>query len=60
MSRYELLEMFTGGIRWRSGPSAGAALGARRERPEPGIPDLPPELADLLDRSLSLDPGARL
>src|SRR5258705_3888175 len=51
--------MFTGGMSWMSGAAAGAALAARRERPEPGIPELPPELADLLDRGLSLDPAAR-
>jgi WD40 repeat protein/tRNA A-37 threonylcarbamoyl transferase component Bud32 len=54
-----VLEMFTGGISWMSGAAAGAALAARRERPEPGIPELPPELADLLNRGLSLDPAAR-
>ena len=51
-----VLEMFTGGISWRSGPEAGAALGAR---PEPGMPEPPRELADLLGRSLSQDPAAR-
>ena len=54
-----VLEMFTGGISWMSGPAAGAALSARRERPEPGIPELPRQLADLLERALSLDPAAR-
>jgi WD40 repeat protein len=54
-----VLEMFTGGISWMSGAAAGAALVARRERTEPGIPEPPPELADLLGRGLSLDPAAR-
>ncbi|WP_308197977.1 WD40 repeat domain-containing serine/threonine-protein kinase [Saccharopolyspora soli] len=54
-----VLEMFTGGISWMSGAAAGAALTVRRERSEPGIPELPTELADLLERGLRMDPSAR-
>lgn len=54
-----VLEMFTGGISWMLGAVAGEALAVRRGRPEPGVPELPPELTDLLERSLSLDPAAR-
>ncbi|WP_280309867.1 protein kinase domain-containing protein [Nocardia abscessus] len=54
-----VLQLFTGEITWVSGAAAGAVLGVRRVRPEPGLPDIPAELADLLERSLSLDPAAR-
>jgi serine/threonine protein kinase len=54
-----VLEMFTGGVTWMSGTVAGAALTARREHPEPGMPELPPELADLLGRCLRPDPAER-
>ncbi|MDK0524351.1 protein kinase [Streptomyces sp. ML-6] len=54
-----VLEMFTGGISWMLGAVAGEALAIRRTRAEPGIPDLPDGLVDLLERSLSPDPAAR-
>ncbi|MBD2891558.1 Serine/threonine-protein kinase PknD [Actinomadura sp. RB99] len=54
-----VLEMFTGGLAWRSGTAAGAALSACRADPAPGIPGLPPELADLLDGCLKPDPAER-
>ncbi|MEU9020167.1 serine/threonine-protein kinase [Actinomadura sp. NPDC048394] len=54
-----VLEMFTGGITWMSGTVAGAALAARLEEPEPGLPDPPPELAGLLGRCLRPDPAER-
>ncbi|GAA4520151.1 hypothetical protein GCM10023191_096660 [Actinoallomurus oryzae] len=54
-----VLEMFTGGISWMSGATAGAALAARRERPEPGVPEPPKDLAELLARCLSPHPAGR-
>ena len=53
-----VLEMFTGGIVWVPG-AAEAMLAVRREQPEPGIPDLPSPLADLLERCLSMHPAER-
>jgi WD40 repeat protein/serine/threonine protein kinase len=56
-----VLEMFTGGITWMAGPVAGEALAAyRADGPgEAGLPAMPGELADLLERSLRLDPADR-
>ncbi|WP_327090248.1 serine/threonine protein kinase [Nonomuraea sp. NBC_01738] len=56
-----VLEMFTGGITWMAGPIAGEALAAyRAEGPgEAGLPAMPGELADLLERCLSADPADR-
>ncbi|WP_331734511.1 protein kinase domain-containing protein [Streptomyces atratus] len=54
-----VLEMFAGGITWVFGAVAGEALAALREQPTPGLPELPPALAALLERCLRLDPAAR-
>ncbi|MER5421145.1 protein kinase domain-containing protein [Streptosporangium roseum] len=56
-----VLEMFTGGITWMAGPIAGEALAAyRADGPgEDGLPAMPGELADLLERCLRLDPADR-
>ncbi|MFE3454283.1 protein kinase [Nonomuraea sp. NPDC059194] len=56
-----VLEMFTGGITWMAGPIAGEALAAyRADGPgEAGLPAMPSELADLLERCLRLDPADR-
>ncbi|MET9342151.1 protein kinase [Nonomuraea sp. NPDC003804] len=56
-----VLEMFTGGISWMAGPIAGEALAAyRTEGPgAAGLPAMPGELADLLERCLSFDPADR-
>ncbi|MDP9867938.1 MULTISPECIES: WD40 repeat domain-containing serine/threonine protein kinase [Streptosporangium] len=56
-----VLEMFTGGITWMAGPVAGEALSAyRADGPgEAGLPAMPGELADLLERCLRLDPADR-
>ncbi|MFE3443151.1 WD40 repeat domain-containing serine/threonine protein kinase [Nocardia sp. NPDC059180] len=55
-----MLEMFTGGRRWGSGFEAGAALATRCGHSEPGIPELPPKLADLLAHCLRHNAQARL
>ncbi|MGW3951826.1 protein kinase domain-containing protein [Streptomyces sp. NPDC004752] len=56
-----VLEMFTGGVRWMTGPAAGAALDAYlAEGPdEEGLPALPPTLARVLTRCLRHDPADR-
>ncbi|WP_406314464.1 protein kinase [Streptosporangium sp. NBC_01639] len=56
-----VLEMFTGGITWMAGPIAGEALAAyRADGPgEAGLPAMPGELADVLERCLHLDPADR-
>jgi WD40 repeat protein/tetratricopeptide (TPR) repeat protein len=56
-----LLEMFAGGASWQIGPAAGPALEQLRARGvrEPGIPALPQELADLLERCLRERPAER-
>ncbi|WP_436497003.1 WD40 repeat domain-containing serine/threonine protein kinase [Actinokineospora sp. HUAS TT18] len=54
-----VLEMFTGGITWFTGEVAGEVLAARRVDAEPGLPALPPDLADLLERCLRHDPAER-
>lgn len=53
--------MFTGGITWMAGPIAGKALAAyRADGPgEAGLPAMPGELADLLERCLRLAPADR-
>ncbi|MEV5827049.1 protein kinase [Spirillospora sp. NPDC052242] len=52
-----VLEMFTGGVTWMVGPAATEALAAYR--PEPGLPRLPDDVADLLARCLRTDPAGR-
>jgi serine/threonine protein kinase len=52
-----VLEMFTGGVTWMAGSVAGAALAAHRtSRPsDPDLPELPAEVALLLERCLLRD-----
>jgi WD40 repeat protein/serine/threonine protein kinase len=49
-----VLEMFTGGVTWMVGYAAGAALAAHRaaRHRKPGLPDLPDEVATLLEQCL--------
>jgi WD40 repeat protein len=56
-----VLELFTGGVTWLFGPSAGEVLATFQESgpPEPWLPILPPELAVLLDRCLREEPSER-
>lgn len=55
-----VLELFTGGVTWLAGPVADEALAAYlEEAPEPGLPAMPPDLADLLARCLNRDPADR-
>ncbi|MEV6725518.1 protein kinase [Streptomyces xanthochromogenes] len=56
-----ILEMFTGGPCWGRGPFANDTLRDRHgiESYGPGLPPLPPELADLLERCLAPDPEER-
>jgi WD40 repeat protein/serine/threonine protein kinase len=56
-----VLEMFTGGLTWMTGPAAGEALAAYRADggAETGLPAMPPGLAGLLARCLSQDPAGR-
>jgi WD40 repeat protein/serine/threonine protein kinase len=56
-----VLEMFAGGVTWLAGVAAGPALAALliSGAPEPGIPPMPPELARLLERWLSIEPSSR-
>ncbi len=56
-----VLEMFTGGVTWEIGPYAGAALAAHRAgRPEDSeLPELPAEVAALLERCLQHEPRHR-
>ncbi|ROO52212.1 WD40 repeat protein [Micromonospora sp. Llam0] len=57
-----VLEMFTGGVTWRAGAAAGAALAEllRNGPYEPGPPSVPPVLASLLERCLSRGVDGRL
>jgi serine/threonine protein kinase len=56
-----VLEMFTGGIQWQSGPVAGAALEefGERGRKAVGLPPMPEALFDLLSRCLRFKPAQR-
>ncbi|MFD7297832.1 WD40 repeat domain-containing serine/threonine protein kinase [Streptomyces sp. NPDC059897] len=56
-----VLEMFTGGPRWGRGPFANDTLRERHgiESYGPGLPPLPPGLAELLERCLDPEPGKR-
>ncbi|MER5387905.1 protein kinase [Saccharopolyspora sp. NPDC002686] len=54
-----VLEMFTGGPAWDSGPDAGAALDGCRTGHAGGLPAMPSALADLLARCLHQDPARR-
>ncbi|MFD8607071.1 protein kinase [Streptomyces globisporus] len=59
-----VLEMFTGEATWRIGEAAGVALSRYRTqtagaRPDEHLPDMPPDLADLLERCLDHDPVHR-
>ncbi|MEV0645626.1 protein kinase [Phytomonospora sp. NPDC050363] len=56
-----VLEMYTGGVTWMTGPAARHVLAAlRTDGPgTPGPPPLPGELAELLDRCLRDDPAER-
>ncbi|MFG3280404.1 WD40 repeat domain-containing serine/threonine protein kinase [Streptomyces sp. NPDC048111] len=56
-----ILEMFTGGPRWGRGPFANDTVRERHDIASygPGLPPLPPELGDLLERCLAPDPAAR-
>ncbi|GAA2783539.1 hypothetical protein GCM10010441_05530 [Kitasatospora paracochleata] len=56
-----VLEMFNGGVTWMAGVAAGAALRAYRPE-EPGLdgrPQIPRQVAELLERCLDDDPAAR-
>ncbi|MEV0783780.1 serine/threonine-protein kinase [Streptomyces sp. NPDC050423] len=56
-----VLEMFTGGPRWGRGPLANDTIRERHgiESYGPGLPPLPQDLADLLERCLAKDPEER-
>lgn len=56
-----VLEMFTGGPRWGQGPFANDTIRERHgiDSYGPGLPPLPPDLADLLERCLAPDPEKR-
>ncbi|MEV4998552.1 WD40 repeat domain-containing serine/threonine protein kinase [Streptomyces niveus] len=56
-----VLEMFTGGISWRAGSVAGAVLAVllREGASVPDVPPVPPDLAQVLERCLAVDPMAR-
>ncbi|MGW7087377.1 WD40 repeat domain-containing serine/threonine protein kinase [Streptomyces sp. NPDC054871] len=56
-----VLEMFTGGPRWGRGPFANDTIRERHgiESYGPGLPPLPPDLADLLELCLAPDSAER-
>jgi hypothetical protein len=56
-----ILEMYTGGVTWMTGPAAPEALAAYRTESAaaPGLPVMPADLADLLDHCLREDPCDR-
>jgi len=56
-----VLEMFAGGPPCRYGQTAPEVFAAFLEagRPGPGVPEMPPALADLLWRCFEVDPAAR-
>ncbi|GIG66776.1 protein kinase domain-containing protein [Phytomonospora endophytica] len=56
-----VLDMFNGGVTWRSGAAAGAALQelVHRDGPPVRIPAMPPALSELLAGCLAADPARR-
>jgi WD40 repeat protein len=56
-----VLEMYTGGVTWMTGPAAAEALAAFRAGPAagPGLPVIPAGVAGLLGQCLREDPGDR-
>ncbi|MBG0853671.1 protein kinase [Streptomyces spinoverrucosus] len=56
-----VLEMFAGGVRWGLGPEAGSFLARYRAGAfaDATLPPIPPRLADLLERCLTIDASAR-
>ncbi len=55
-----VLEMFCGEIRWLAGQAAATALeNYLTHEPEPGIPQMPDDLADLLSECFRNDPAER-
>lgn len=55
-----VLEMFTGGVTWATGPVAGAALAAHvGGSRDPDLPEMPPGLVTLLDSCLRHERGER-